>query len=232
MTLIRSWIGLQPGRFDAGDGAHFVLVGGVAGNAAGADDVAVGIADQHAARIADHAAAARRRQHGEELRRLRRTARQGGRAETHAERAPGFAEGDVETQDAGFVLALERDQMAAVIEHRDGERSQIVVAAFLQRDIDDGGSLRKRDHDEYSGSAGDVGRYRGDDYKQRAAANIRPVIICLWSCRGWPNRPRRWKFPRRPSGGAWPPGSRRACARRAAGRCRAPAPRPASTAYP
>ena len=47
------------------------------------------------------------------------TAEQGAAAEAHAERAPGFAVGDVEAQDAGPVLALERDEMPAGIEHRD-----------------------------------------------------------------------------------------------------------------
>ena len=101
------------------------------------------VANEHAARIGDHAAAARRRQHGEELRGFRRAASQRARAEAHAERAPGFAEGDVETQDAGFILALERDQVAAGIEHGDGERREIGLARLFQRDIDDGGSLRK-----------------------------------------------------------------------------------------
>ncbi len=67
------------------------------------------------------------------------------RAETHAERAPGFAESDVEPQNAGFVLALERDEMAAGIEHGDGERREIAVAGFFQGDVDDGGGLRESD---------------------------------------------------------------------------------------
>ena len=67
------------------------------------------------------------------------------RAEAHAERAPGLAEGDVEAQQPRLVLALERDEMAAGIEHRDGERRAIGVAAFLERGVDDGGGLRKRD---------------------------------------------------------------------------------------
>ncbi len=70
--------------------------------------------------------------------------RQRARAEAHAERAPGFAVGDVVTQQAGFVLALEGDEMAAGIEHGDGERREIGFARLLQRDIDNGGCLRKR----------------------------------------------------------------------------------------
>src|ERR1700722_5898537 len=63
-------IGLQSRRFDAGNGAGFVLVGGVAGNPDRADDVAGGIADQDAAGIGDDAAAARGVKRIEELRRV------------------------------------------------------------------------------------------------------------------------------------------------------------------
>ena len=88
--------------------------------------------------IADHAAAAHRRQHGEELRRVGRALGERARAEAHAERAPGFAEGDVEAQDSRLVLALEGDEMPAGIEHRDRERLEFLVAAGLEGDVDDG----------------------------------------------------------------------------------------------
>jgi hypothetical protein len=63
----------------------------------------------------------------------------------HAERAPGFSKSNVEPQDTGFVLALERDEVAANIEHGDGERCEIAIAAFFQGDVDDGGGLRESD---------------------------------------------------------------------------------------
>src|SRR4029450_12154702 len=87
-------ISLKPRRLDAGDRAGLVAVRRVAGNADRADDVASSVSDQHAARIGHHAYVARRRQHGEELRRLGRSRSQRARAEAHAERAPGLAERD------------------------------------------------------------------------------------------------------------------------------------------
>jgi hypothetical protein len=68
------------------------------------------------------------------------------RAEAHAQRSPGLAEGNVEAKQPGFVLALERDQMTAAIENGDGQRSALELAPFAQCDIDDGGSLGKIYH--------------------------------------------------------------------------------------
>src|SRR5262249_59108043 len=76
-----------------------------------------------------------------------------GGAEAHAERAPGLAEGDVEAQEAGLVLALERDEVPAGVEDGDGERRAIGVAAFLERGVDNGRSLSERD-DRHIGSTG------------------------------------------------------------------------------
>ena len=76
---------------------------------------------------------------------LARARGQRARAEAHAERAPGLAEGDVETQQARLVLALERDQVPAGVEHGDGERRAIGVAALLERGVDDGRGLSERD---------------------------------------------------------------------------------------
>src|SRR5581483_12030682 len=60
-------IGGEAGGVDAGTRAHLVLVGGGAGDADGADHVAVLVADQHAAGIRHHTPAAgadQRRQEG------------------------------------------------------------------------------------------------------------------------------------------------------------------------
>src|SRR5882757_9698039 len=102
-------IGFESGGLDARDGAGLVLVGSVARDTDGPNDIAAGVADQHAARIGDDAPAARRRQHGEELRRAGGALRLRARAEAHAERAPGLSIGNVEPQEAGLVLALEGD---------------------------------------------------------------------------------------------------------------------------
>src|SRR5204862_5078207 len=66
------------------------------------------------------------------------------RAEPHTERAPGFADRNIVAQDSGPVLAFERDQMAAGIEHRDGERRAFDLAAVLERYVDDSRGLSKR----------------------------------------------------------------------------------------
>src|SRR5215217_872528 len=89
---------LQPRGLDPGDGADFVLVGGVAGNADRADDIAAGVPDEHAARNRHQTALAHHRERPEELRVLGGTAGQRTAGKAHAERAPGFAEGDVEAQ--------------------------------------------------------------------------------------------------------------------------------------
>src|SRR3954447_18239098 len=91
-------IGFESGGLDTRDGAGLVLVGSIPRDADRADDLAAGVADQPAARSGDDAPAARRRQHGEELRRTRGALRERARAEAHAERAPGLAIGDVEPQ--------------------------------------------------------------------------------------------------------------------------------------
>ena len=49
------------------------------------------------------------------------------------------------------VLALERDQMPAVVEHGDRKRRQIALAAFLHCSINNNGSLCERE-DGHNGS--------------------------------------------------------------------------------
>src|SRR5712691_4960171 len=142
-ALLPARIGLQSGGLDAGDRAGLILVGGVAGNPDGPDDVAAGVADQHAARIGDHAPAARRIECIEELRRIGSALEQRARSEAHAECAPGLAIGNVVAKDAGFVFALERDQMTAGVEHRDGHRHEIHLTSLVECDIHDGAGLRE-----------------------------------------------------------------------------------------
>ena len=63
----------------------------------------------------------------------------------HAQRAPCLAERDVEAQHAAAVLALERHEMTARIEHCHGERQQIRRARSLQRAIDHAFGLEQRE---------------------------------------------------------------------------------------
>src|SRR4051812_26071127 len=136
---------LQPRRFDPGDRAHLVLVRDIARDADCAEHRATRILDQHAARRWHQPALRDGGQRSDEDRVLCGALRKLARAEAHAERAPGFSIRDVETQNAGLVLTLERDEMPARVEHSDSQRRAIRLAAFLQRGINDGGSLRKCD---------------------------------------------------------------------------------------
>src|SRR5450830_6800 len=70
-------IGVQSRSLDTGDGDDFVVVGCVAGNADGAEDLIVRIADQHAAGIRHQPPLARRHDGGEEVRVLRRALHHG-----------------------------------------------------------------------------------------------------------------------------------------------------------
>src|SRR5215470_717509 len=87
---------LEPGRLDAGERAGLVLVRGIPRNADGADNVAGGVFDQHTTWIGDDTSAARRREHGEKLRRAGGAFCERTRAEAHAEGAPRFSKCNVE----------------------------------------------------------------------------------------------------------------------------------------
>src|SRR5438552_1476635 len=86
--LVRSLLRFQPRRLDAGNRTYFILVRRIAGNTAGAQQVAAGVADYYATRIGDHASAACRGQHSEKLRSFCRAAGERARTEAHAECAP------------------------------------------------------------------------------------------------------------------------------------------------
>src|SRR5580704_8222613 len=138
-------IGLEPRRRDAGDGALFVVVGGIPGNADRPDDVAGPVTDQDAAGNRHEPSVAGGGERREEHLRARYAARQGARSEAHAQRPPGFTEGYLKTQDAGFVLALEGHQVTAGIQHGNRERRKFGVAPGLERDIENGAGLRERE---------------------------------------------------------------------------------------
>src|SRR5262245_2296896 len=131
-------IGSEASGLNAGDGAYLVVIGSVARDADRTNDVAILVPDQDAGRTRHQPPAADRRQCGEECRLLGCAAGKRARAEPHAERTPGFAESNIETQDSGLVLTLEGDQMPAGVEHSDRERLKFMLAPGLERDIDDG----------------------------------------------------------------------------------------------
>ncbi len=78
------------------------------------------------------------REGAHEGRRCGGTGRPARRAEAHAERAPGLAEGDVEPEDAGTVLALERHQVAALHRALRHSAGRTLLAPLAQGGGDDG----------------------------------------------------------------------------------------------
>src|SRR5262249_32611902 len=125
---------------------------------------------------------------------------------------------NVETKDAGFVFALERDEVATGVEHGDGERSAIGLAALFEGGVDDGAGLSEGDgHD---GSFNKVLCLTNDKWKRitspGASTNRR---------RGRRPRPRRGRddlLPRNTRGSSRPE----------VARSRGPCPRSASCADP
>src|SRR5436190_8252806 len=79
--LVRSRLRFQPRRLDAGNRTNFIFVRRIAGNTAGAQQIAASVADQYPTRIGDDASAARRREHSEKLRGFRGAARERARTE-------------------------------------------------------------------------------------------------------------------------------------------------------
>src|SRR5438876_178015 len=142
---------LRPGRrlqargLDAGDRAGLVLVRCVAGNADRSQHFPGLALDQNSAGHRHHAAGADGGERIDEHRHLLRAIGELAGAEPHAQRAPGLGHGDVGPQDSRSVLALERHEMTAGIEHGDGERRAIRLASFFQRDLDDGAGRREGD---------------------------------------------------------------------------------------
>src|SRR5262249_36735325 len=65
-------------------------------------------------------------------------------AKPHAERPPGLAHRDLRAEQARAVLALHRLQLAAGVEHHDGQWLQLQLAAFCQRLVNDRRSLIER----------------------------------------------------------------------------------------
>src|SRR5262249_53896380 len=112
-----------------------------------------------------------------------------------------------EAQQPRLVLALEGDEMAAGIEHGDGERRTVGVAAFLERGVDDRRGLSERD--------GHVGS-----------------LVWITAGRASPNRPARPRLPPDRTLCSAPPRSRRWSSPRAAARGLAPGRWPAWCADP
>src|SRR5579859_3813834 len=125
-------VGDEAGAFDAVDRAHLVVVGSVAADADRPQDLARRVADQHAARHRDDAAARGADERLDEGRVADGAAGEFAAAEAHAEGAPGLAAGDLRAQQAGAVLALRRLQLAAGVEHHDGQRLEAALAPFFE----------------------------------------------------------------------------------------------------
>src|SRR5690242_7356701 len=137
-------IGRESRRADAADGAVLVLVGGVAADADRADDGGT-VADEDAARDGNETAVGGGGQRAHEVRTIGEPIAQRPARLTHAERAPRLADRDVGTEDARAVLALERDELTAGVEHGDGQRHHGVLSSGRERRLDDHHRLLERD---------------------------------------------------------------------------------------
>ena len=107
---------------DAIDRTSLVIVGSVAADPDSSDDLAGLVADQHTARHRHDAAPGGDAQRLNKGRVAGRAAGEFAPAETHSQCAPGLAAGDLGSQQARPVLALQRRKMSAGIEHRHGQR--------------------------------------------------------------------------------------------------------------
>src|SRR5207302_6010713 len=97
-------IGAKAGTLDAVHGAGLVLVRSVAADPDRADDLARGVADQHAAGHRHDAAARGRHQRLQEYRVGAGAAGEFAAAKAHPKSAPGLAHRDLGPQQAGAVL--------------------------------------------------------------------------------------------------------------------------------
>src|SRR6516165_8031120 len=130
-------VGDEAGAVDAVNRTGFIVLGSVAADPDSTEDVARSVADQHAARYRDDAAA---RGGAERLDK----GRVGGGApgefaptKPHPQGAPRLAAGDLRPQQARTILAFQRREVAASVEHRHGQRLEAELAALLQRLVDD-----------------------------------------------------------------------------------------------
>src|SRR5690606_33274357 len=111
--LAREARGGDPGK--PGDG---VVLGGVAGDAHGADD-AVAVADEDAAAHRDDLAVEGAVEGREEVRPFLGALAEGGAGQAHHDRAVGLAASDLEAAGAGTVLPLKREGVAPGVDDDD-----------------------------------------------------------------------------------------------------------------
>src|SRR4029077_8553152 len=137
-------IGFQSRRLDAGNRNDLVIFAGIAGDPNRAEHMVASIADQHAAGIGHHPAAARGHDGSEKVRVLRGTLHHGARAPAHTQRPIGFADGNFKSDDSRTIFAFGTDEMAAAIEHYDGLRHLLEFTRLQQCGVDNARSLSER----------------------------------------------------------------------------------------
>ena len=132
--LINIGYGDDAGRFDSGDCRRFIEFRRVARDADRADHLALGVADEHAARHRNEPARDDLRERVEEL---RRPLRERARSHAHRERAAGFADRDVAAIQTRPLFRGERLERTARVEHRDAHRLEVRGARVCERCRDD-----------------------------------------------------------------------------------------------
>src|SRR4051812_19102890 len=130
-------VGLEPERAHAVNGELLVALLGIAGHSDRADDLAVGVANLHAAAFGENLVPGRAQQVAHEDRLLlgAHFHQLGGAA--HGERGIGLTVGHLEPDHGAAVLLLERLYLAAGLDHDHGERPAVELAAALEDGVDE-----------------------------------------------------------------------------------------------
>ena len=130
-------VGLEPDRAHAVNGKLLVAVLGIAGHSDRADDLAIGVANLHAAAFGENLVAGRAQQVAHEDRLLLgpHLHELGGAA--HGERGIGLAVRHLEPDHGAAVLLLERFYLAAGLDHDHGERPAVELGAALEDGVDE-----------------------------------------------------------------------------------------------
>src|ERR1700685_2845926 len=130
---------------DAVGGGFLVALPGIAGDADRADDFALGIADQQAARLGKQLLVARRDQIAHEDRPLFGALMHQARAAPKRERRIGFAECHLETDHRRAILLLEGFHLAARLDHDHADRTAVELDTARDSGVDDAVGLRHCD---------------------------------------------------------------------------------------
>src|SRR5262249_36854705 len=135
----------QPGPSHTLDRAILVLVRRVAADADRADGGAARVEDEDSARDGDELTARGGDDGRDEVGAIAQALGDGARWDAHAESAASLALSDLHAQQSATVLALEGDQVAARVEHGDGERQEVLGTRGAKSAVNDRAGLLERE---------------------------------------------------------------------------------------